>query len=196
MTTKPKKISVKSKIQTANQKISAALMTANDTLNLYKAIGDEQLKKVTSDIVQFKKLSLSELKNRLIDALFNLEKITNELEIYKDAFSKIQLIIDDEQKKPKGGRPINKWAIYAFKCAKKYQQKNGKLTSAEMLKRLVTSIAESGGQFGEIKSDGVFSVDTAKQYLKYFKNNLSMFIALDADNWFDLYEGRYHWTKL
>ena len=65
-----------------------------------------------------------------------------------------------------------------------------------MLKRLVTSIAESSGQFGEVKSDGVFSVDTAKQYLKYFKNNLAMFIALDADHWFELYEGRYHWTKL
>jgi hypothetical protein len=196
MTIKPKKISSESKIPTANQKISAALMTANYTLNLYEAISDEQLRKVTSDVIKFKRLSLSELKNRLIDALFNLEKITKELEIYKGAFSKIQLAIDDEKKKSKGGRPINKWAIYAFECAKKYQHANGKLPSAEMLKRLVTSIAESGGQFGEIKSDGVFSIDTAKQYLKYFKNNLDMFIALDADHWFELYEGRYHWTKL
>ena len=196
MTIKPKKISTESKIPTANQKISAALMTANYTLNLYQAIGDEQLRKVTNDVIKFKRLSLSELKNRLIDALFNLEKITKELEIYKDAFSKIQLAIDDEKKKPKGGRPINKWAIHAFECAKKYQHENGKLPSAEMLKRLVTSIAESGGQFGESKSDGVFSVETAKQYLKYFKNNLPMFVALDAYSWFDLYEGRYHWTKL
>jgi hypothetical protein len=196
MVLKPKDISSKSKIPTANQKISAALSATTDLLNLYEAIGEDQLRKVISHIVKSKKLSLSELKNELIDSRVYLEKQTKELEIYKEAFIKIQNAMEAEKTKPKGGRPKNKWAIQAYECAKNYQQMNGKLPSAEMLKRLVSSIAESSGYFGKLNSDGEFPLETAKQYLKYFKNNLSMFIALDADNWLDLYEGRYDWTKI
>ena len=196
MVAKPKETSLQSKNPTAIQKISAALHTTTDVLNLYETISDEQLRKVISHIVQSKKLSPSELKIQFIDSLVNLEKKTNELEIYKEALIKIKNALEAEKTKPKGGRPKNKWAIQAFECAKNYQQKKGKLPSAETLKRLVSTIAETGGYFGESNSDGEFPLETAKQYLNYFKNNLSMFIALDANNWFDLYEGRYHWTKL
>ena len=196
MATSPKKSALKPNVLNSNTEISNALMHLNENFRLQNAMDDAQLKKAISNLVEIKNMKKAELKQELIEALCEIERINQRIEAYEVAVDRIRQVADSNSSKLIGGRPKNKWAVQAFNCAKKYLIEKNRLPSHEMLRRLVAKIAESNGEFGGSESDGVFSEDTAKQYLKYFKNNLPMFKNLDAEIWFKLYEGSYKLTKL
>lgn len=157
-------------------------------LDYLKKDSDGNLRIACKSLVDAKNLNAKQLKSELSDALCEIEKLKLKVEAYELSISKIKPSLKLLLNKPKGGRPRSKWGEKALICAQKYFAEEGKLPSPEGLKEMVTLIAEESGEFGHSNSDGVFSVDTAKQYLKYFKNNLPLFQQLDATYWLNLQE--------
>jgi len=193
MIEKPMKISFKSKISTVNQKISWALMTADDTLNFYETLGDEMLRKVVSRIIKKRKLSSAELESQLIDALCKVEVADKKIEIYEEAISKIKLANKAAEKK--GGRPKNLWAEFAYEQSKLHLIKKGRLPTAKQLSRNVCKYALDNGFKESASGKEAFSVSTAKDYLGYFKNTSRFLEFLTAEQWFSIFEGNFATTK-
>ena len=195
MVEKPKKTVSKSKAPNLNQKISAALMKANDTLNAYESIGDEELRMVVARIIKHRKLSSIELKNELIDALCKVEVADKKIEIYEEAISKIKLASEALALKEKGGRPKNPWAKFAYEQSRLHLIEKGRLPTAKQLSKNVCKYALDNG-FKELDSGKeAFSVSTAKDYLSYFKNTSWFLEFLTAEQWFSIFEGNFAITK-
>jgi hypothetical protein len=194
MVAKSKKISSKSKISTVNQKISTALMTANDTLNLYETLGDEVLRKVVGRIIQKRKLSSAELESQLIDALCQVEIADKKIEIYEEAISKIKAANKVAEEK-KGGRPKNPWAEFAYEQSKSHLIEKGRLPTAKQLSKNVCKYALDNGFKESASGKEAFSVSTAKDYLGYFKNTSGFLEFLTAEQWFSVFEGNFAATK-
>lgn len=195
MIAKPKKISSKLKKLTMNQKISEALVTANDTLNFYEALGDEVLRKVISRIIQKRKLSSAELESQLNDALCKVEVADKKIEIYEEAISKIKLASEALALKEKGGRPKNPWAEFAYEQSRLHLIEKGRLPTAKQLSKNVCKYALDKGFKESDSGKEAFSVSTAKDYLSYFKNTSQFLEFLTAEQWFSIFEGNFAITK-
>jgi hypothetical protein len=195
MVAKPKKTVSKSKAPNLNQKISAALMKANDTLNAYESIGDEELRMVVARIIKHRKLSSYELKNELIDALCKVEVADKKIEIYEEAISKIKLANEAFALKEKGGRPKNLWAEFAYEQSRLHLIEKGRLPTAKQLSKNVCKYALDNGFKESDSGKEAFSVSTAKDYLSYFKNTSRFLEFLTAEQWFSIFEGNLATTK-
>ena len=195
MVEKPKKTVSKSKAPNLNQKISAALMKANDTLNAYESIGDEELRMVVARIIKHRKLSSIELKNELLDALCKVEVADKKIEIYEEAISKIKLDNEALALKEKGGRPKNLWAEFAYEQSRLHLIEKGRLPTAKQLSKNVCKYALDNGFKESDSGKEAFSVSTAKDYLSYFKNTSWFLEFLTAEQWFSIFEGNFAITK-
>ena len=195
MIEKPMKISFKSKISTVNQKISWALMTADDTLNFYETLGDEMLRKVVSRIIKKRKLSSAELESQLIDALCQVEVADKKIEIYEEAISKIKVANKAAKEEKKGGRPKNPWAEFAYEHSKLHLIEKGRLPTAKQLSKNVCNYALNNGFKESASGKEAFSVSTAKDYLGFFKNTSGFLEFLTAKQWFSIFEGNFATTK-
>jgi hypothetical protein len=195
MIAKPKKISSKLSVTSLNQKISEALITANDRLNIYETLGDEILRKVVSRVIENRKSSSAELESQLIEALCKLEVACKTIEIYEEAISKIKLANEALELKEKGGRPKNPWAKFAYEQSKLHLIEKGQLPTAKQLSKNVCKYAVDNGFKESASGKEAFSVSTAKDYLGYFKNTSSFLEFLTAEQWFSLFDGDFAATK-
>ena len=179
---------------TANQKVSEALQAATSRLNVYEIIGDEELRKTVSRIVQKRKLSSAVLENELIDALCKVEVAGKKIEIYEEAISKIKIANKVAEEK-KGGRPKNLWAEFAYEQSRLHLIEKGRLPTAKQLSKNVCKYALNNGFKESASGKEAFSVSTAKDYLGYFKNTSSFLELLTAEQWFSIFEGNFATTK-
>jgi hypothetical protein len=180
---------------TANQRVSEALQAATSRLNGYEIIGDEELRKTVSRIVQKRKLSSDVLRNELIDALCMVEVADKKIEIYEEAFSKLKLANEVEALREKGGRPKNPWAEFAYEQSKLHLIEKGRLPTAKQLSKNVCKYALDNGFKESASGKEAFSVSTAKDYLSYFKNTSGFLEFLTAEQWFSIFEGNFATTK-
>lgn len=180
---------------TANQKVSEALQAATSRLNGYEIIGDEELRKTVSRIVQMRKLSSAMLENELINALCMVEVADKKIEIYEEAFSKLKLANEVEALREKGGRPKNPWAEFAYEQSKLHLIEKGRLPTAKQLSKNVCKYALDNGFKESVSGKEAFSVSTAKDYLGYFKNTSGFLEFLTAEQWFSIFEGNFSTTK-
>ena len=195
MVIKPKKTISKSKAPTSNQNIAMVLMKANDAINAYESIGDEELRRVVTHINRHRKLSSIELKNELIDALCKIEVADKKIEIYEEAISKIKLANKAAEEEKKGGRPKNPWAEFAYEQSKLHLIEKGRLPTAKQLSKNVCKYALGNGFKEPASGKEAFSVSTAKDYLGYFKNTLRFLEFLTAEQWFSIFDGNFAATK-
>jgi len=195
MVTSASRSDLKSKELTANQKISEALLHANQALNIDEYIGDNALKKALRSFVEVRKLTIPELQNELIDALCKVEVAAKKIEIYEAALSMINVANVAETARPKGGRPKNPWAEVAYEQAKQHLKEKGRLPTAKLLSKNICQYALSKGYAESSLGEEAFSVSTAKDYLGYFKKSLPIVKLLSAEQWFSFFEGDFSSTK-
>ena len=191
-----KKISVlKSKVPTANQRITQALLQVNQALKFKESIGDKALRKSFRNFVEIRNSSIQELQDELVDALCNLEAAVKKVEIYEAALSMIEVANVAEMSRHKGGRPKNPWAEVAYEQAKLHLEEKERLPTAKLLSKTVCQFALSKGHSEPSSGEEAFSVSTAKDYLGYFKKSLPVFKLLNAEQWFSLFDGDFAATK-
>ena len=194
MVASTKKNDSKTNVLNASQKISLAITQIDKDLNFYEG-GDATLRKALRNFVEVRNLSIDELQDELIDALWRAEIATKKIEIYENALSVIKAANVAETKRPKGGRPKNPWAQVAYEQAKLHLSKQGRLPTAKLLSKNVCQFALSKGFVETASGKEAFSVSTAKDYLGYFKNSLPVFNLLTAEQWFGLFDGDFGSTE-
>lgn len=178
----------------ANQKISVAIKEIDEALNFYE--GDyAALRKALRNFVEVRHLSIDELQDELIDALWKAEIAAKKTEIYENALSVIKAANVAEASRPKGGRPKNLWAEVAYEQAKLHLEEKERLPTAKLLSKTVCKFALSKGYSESSSGEEAFSVSSAKDYLGYFKKSLPVFKLLSAEQWFSLFEGDFSSTK-
>ena len=194
MVASTKKNDSKTNVLNASQKISLAITQIDKDLNFYEG-GDATLRKALRNFVEVRNLSIDELQDELIDALWRAEMAAKKIEIYENALSVIKAANVAETKRPKGGRPKNPWAQVAYEQAKLHLSKQGRLPTAKLLSKNVCQFALSKGFAETASGKEAFSVSTAKDYLGYFKNSLPVFNLLTAEQWFGLFDGDFASTE-
>lgn len=194
MVASTKKYDSKTYAINANQKISVAIKEIDEALNFYEG-GHAALRKSLRNFVEVRHLSIDELQDELIDALWRTEIAAKKTEIYENALSVIKAANVAEASRPKGGRPKNPWAQVAYKQAKLHLSKQGRLPTAKLLSKNVCQFALSKGFVETASGEEAFSVSTAKEYLGHFKNSLPVFNLLTAEQWFSLFDGDFASTK-
>lgn len=194
MVASTKKYDSKTNALNASHKISQAITQIDATLNFYED-GHAVLRKALRNFVEVRHLSIEELQDELIDALWRAEIAVKKTEIYENALSVIKAVNLAEASRPKGGRPKNPWAQVAYEQAKLHLSKHGRLPTAKLLSKNVCQFALSKGFVETASGEEAFSVSTAKDYLGYFKNSLPVFNLLTAEQWFGLFDGDFASTK-
>jgi len=194
MITPTKKYDSKTNALNANQKISLAITQIDEALNFYEG-GNAALRKGLRNFVEVRHLSIDELQDELIDALWSAEIAAKKTEIYENALSVIKAANVAEASRPKGGRPKNPWAQVAYEQTKLHLSKQGRLPTAKLLSKNVCQFALGKGFVETASGEEAFSVSTAKDYLGYFKKSLPIFKLLSAEQWFSLFEGDFSSTK-
>lgn len=194
MVASAKKNDSKTNALNASQKISLAITQIDKTLNLYER-GQATLRKALRNFVEVRNLSIGELKDELIDALWRAEIAEKKIEIYENELSVIKAVNLAEVSRSKGGRPKNPWAQVAYEQAKLHLIKQGRLPSAKLLSKNVCQVALSKGFVGTASGKEAFSVSNARDYLGYFKNSLPVFTLLTAEQWFSFFDGDFASTE-
>jgi|688.fasta_scaffold282086_3 hypothetical protein len=189
-----KKYDSKTNALNASHKISRAITQIDEALNFYEG-GHATLRKALRNFVEVRHLSIDELQDELIDALWRAEMAAKKIEIYENTLSVIKAANVAETKRPKGGRPKNPWAQVAYEQAKLHLSKQGRLPTAKFLSKNVCQFALSKGFVETASGKEAFSVSTAKDYLGYFKNSLPVFNLLTAEQWFGLFDGDFASTE-
>lgn len=178
----------------ASQKISLVITQIDEALNFYEG-GHATLRKALRNFVEVRHLSIDELQDELIDALWRAEIAAKKTEIYENALSVIKAANLAEASRPKGGRPKNPWAQVAYEQAKLHLSERGRLPTAKLLSKMVCEFALSKGYSETALGEEAFSVSTAKDYLGYFKNSLPVFKLLTAEQWLSFFDGDFASTK-